>query len=394
MKKLLFVIALIILSSPVPVVYAQELSELKTKLPTDHVLGKDDATVTLIEYASLSCNHCARFHTDVLPSIKKDFVDTGKVRLIFRDFPLNAPAFFGSQVTQCAAKQGDEKYFTAIKALFEKQNDWAFAGDFKEKAFDILKVAGFEKTDLEPCMTDKDLEDRIKGSIMGGQKMGVQSTPSFFLNGEKIDIRSAEDATQTLNAMLAGKSPEEAKKEAAKEILKAHSTDLVLGQDAAPVTVIEYINIACPHCAQTHKAVLETLQKDYIDTGKVKLVFRELPMGDAGLYGYMTAHCKGKDEFFNTTSLLINDVQSWGEVSGFIAPLRMSAEKAGIPKEKFYACLEDQDVQERILKNSKEANEGLGVTRSPAIFVEGQPLNEISPDGVRKAVDEALQNKK
>ncbi len=139
MKKVLFAACLIVFSFSTIPVFAQDLAAVKTKLPNDRVLGKDDAAITLIEYASLSCSHCADFHTSILPSIQKDFIDTGKVRLIFRDFPLNASALAGAQLAQCAGKAGDEKYFTALKTLFHKQNDWAFDADYKGKAVDILK---------------------------------------------------------------------------------------------------------------------------------------------------------------------------------------------------------------------------------------------------------------
>lgn len=216
MKKVLLAACLVIFSFLITPVFAQDLSTLKTKLPNDRVLGKDDAAITLIEYASLSCSHCASFHTSVLPSIQKEFIDTGKVRLIYRDFPLNASALAGSQLAQCAGKAGDEKYFSALNVLFDKQNDWAFDPDYKGKAIDALKEAGFAPMELQTCLNDEEIKKRIASSLEDGRDMGVQSTPSFFLNGESTKaVRSPETAAQAFNAILDGKSPKEGKKEAA-----------------------------------------------------------------------------------------------------------------------------------------------------------------------------------
>jgi protein-disulfide isomerase/YHS domain-containing protein len=214
MKKILFLACMGAILFSITPVFAQDMAALKPKLPNDRALGNDDAAITLIEYASLSCSHCANFHTSVLPLIKKDFIDTGKVRLIFRDFPLNASALAGAQLAQCAGKAGDEKYFTALKALFHKQNDWAFDSDYKGKAIDILKEVGFDPVELQTCLNDEKIKIQITDSLKGGRDMGVQSTPSFFLNGKKTDaIRSPETAAQALNAILNGNPSEEEKKE-------------------------------------------------------------------------------------------------------------------------------------------------------------------------------------
>lgn len=178
MKKIILILTLILSSFSVPS-YALEMTELKTKLPDDHVLGKDDAPITLIEYASLSCSHCANFHVNVLPLIKKDFIDAGQVRLIFRDFPLNASAFTGSELAICAGNEGSDKYFTAVNILFEAQKDWAFEENFQDKALDILKAKGFDRSGLEACIKNNSTENEIKESSQGARKWKC-SPPLLF----------------------------------------------------------------------------------------------------------------------------------------------------------------------------------------------------------------------
>lgn len=325
--------------------------------------------------------------------IQKEYIDTGKVRLIFRDFPLNAPALRASQLAQCAGKSGDDKYFTTLKRLFAEQKNWAFDKDFKEKLANIAKETGMNANAFEACLSDKEIETAVITSRKdGAEKLGVSATPSFFLNGEKTEIRSVEDARKALDTVLSGKTLGQEAKEAAKRIMVAQPGDMVLGKTKAKVTVVEYSNIACPHCGEFHKTLLSTLQKDYIDTGKVKLVFRELPINQAAFYAYMVAHCKGKDEFFNTLSLLIDETQNWAGTPAFIPPLRMVAEKAGITKEAFYSCIENRDAEVRILNHAREAGETLGINHSPAVFINGNRVEELSsPDAIRQAVDGALK---
>lgn len=389
LKIFLFIISFFVFQNS----FALEAADLKTKLPGDRILGKDTAKVTVIEYASLSCGHCADFHNRILPDIKKEYIDTGKVRLIYRDFPLNQPALVASQFAHCAGKLGDnERYFTALKEMFSTQNDWAFADDYKAKLMALGKKLGLEDKALQTCLDDKDIEMKIAGSRQeASEKLGVDSTPSFFINGEKVKhIGSVEEMRKVLDNALAGKSPEEAAKEKAKELVAAKSSDMVLGKEKAKVTVVEYVNIACPHCGQFHKNLVATLQKDYIDTGKVRLVFHELPMNQTGFYAYMLAHCKGKDEFFNMISTLVDKTSEWAGTNAFISPLRSIAEKAGIDKEKFYSCIENKEVENRILKSAMDAKE-LGIDHSPALFVNGVKVENFnSMSAVKQAVDDAL----
>ncbi len=394
MFKIITLILLVLFALPH---HAQSADDLMSKLPDDKVLGSAKAKITLIEYASLSCHHCADFHNNVLPTIQKEYIDTGKVRLIFRDFPLNAPALAGAQMAHCAARQGgNSQYYAALKAMFEKQNDWAFGQDAKPKLMAIANGLGLEEKALSACMEDKELETKIVASRQDGtQKMKVEATPSFFVNGEKAEhMRSVEDARKTLNTLLSGKSLEKAAKEAAKKATIIREDDIVLGKSKASVAVLEYTNIACSHCGQFHKNVMEALQKDYIDTGKVKFAFRELPMSPATFYAYVVAHCKGKKEFYTMLSLLIDETKAWAGTHAFLPPLQAVAEKAGVSKEAFYTCLENKEIEARILSNAKEAKEALGINHSPALYINGEKTEGLeSVEDIRQAVEAAVKKK-
>jgi protein-disulfide isomerase len=166
-------------------------------------LGAPDAKVTVVEYASMTCGHCAHFTKDVWPDIKKKYVDTGKVYFLFREFPLDNLAAAASMLARCA---GGEKTFPLIEVLFEKQADWAFAeGNPVPKLFEIAKQAGFTQESFDKCLTDQKLLDGITaGRTRASDVFGVSATPTFFINGKRLDgAPTMENFDKMIEPMLA-----------------------------------------------------------------------------------------------------------------------------------------------------------------------------------------------
>ncbi len=160
----------------------------------EHVLGKADAPVTVIEYASMTCPHCAKFDTDVMPRIKSEFIDKGLVRFVFRPFPLDRLAARASLMAQCAPGEG---YFGMVDILFRSQNDWAHAGD-ENAAMTALKqigrTAGLSNADIDRCIADQAVADRIVAGMQEAEaKFGIDSTPSFVINGKKYTNMPFDD---------------------------------------------------------------------------------------------------------------------------------------------------------------------------------------------------------
>jgi protein-disulfide isomerase len=152
---------------------------------SDLVIGNADAPITVVEYASMTCGHCANFHTKVFPALKEKYVDTGKVRFIMREFPLDNLAAAASMLARCA---GEGKTFPLISVLFSKQDDWAFVkGDPRPELLKFAKQAGFTQESFEKCLTDQKLLDDISAvRTRASDTFGVNSTPTFFINGKKL----------------------------------------------------------------------------------------------------------------------------------------------------------------------------------------------------------------
>lgn len=172
-----------------------EVSEEELMKPgplPDLVVGKADAPITVVEYASMTCGHCANFHTKVFPTLKEKYVDTGKVRFILREFPLDNLAAAASMLARCA---GEGKALPLISALFAKQDDWAFVkGDPRPELLKFAKQAGFTQESFEKCLTDQKLLDDISAiRARGADTFGVNATPTFFVNGKKLNGVALED---------------------------------------------------------------------------------------------------------------------------------------------------------------------------------------------------------
>ena len=149
----------------------------------DFVIGQPTAPVTIIEYASLTCPHCAQFHARVVPAIKKELVESGKARLVYRDFPLDQVALAGSMLARCA---GRDRYFAFLDVLFRDQANWARSQNPVQALSQIARLGGIGKEKFQSCLRDSKLQEAVlKQRLDGNQKYQVNSTPTLLINGKK-----------------------------------------------------------------------------------------------------------------------------------------------------------------------------------------------------------------
>lgn len=185
---------------------AADADEIAKPAPLgDRVLGDADAPVTIVEYASMTCPHCASFHATVLPDLKKDYIDTGKAKLVFREFPLDNRALAASMVARCV--EGDA-FFAFNDVLFRQQRQWASPAVEPEAAkahlVRLAKQVGISEESFDKCISNQDVlkgilaeMDRAKGEFE------VTSTPTVFVNGQKMQAgASAEEIGQAIEAEL------------------------------------------------------------------------------------------------------------------------------------------------------------------------------------------------
>jgi protein-disulfide isomerase len=167
----------------------------------DKILGKADAPVTIVEYFSLGCIHCKNFHDEILPKLKADYIDTGKVRLVYRDFPLEGLSLAAAAVTRCV---NDLAYFAMVDTYFAQQQAW-YVENGLEQIKAIAKGAGIDEAAFNACINDPARKDAIIASRQEAEtKLKVDSTPTFFINDRVLKGVSEYDAFKaTIDGALA-----------------------------------------------------------------------------------------------------------------------------------------------------------------------------------------------
>lgn len=164
-------------------------------------LGDKNAPVTVIEYASFTCPHCANFHRDVWPALIERYINTGKARIVFRDYPLDPVALRAAMLTHCVDRN---RYFGFVKLLLMEQENWAFAADPLPPLKQRAKLAGLSDAKIEACLGDKDLEEAImRRAYEGQQAFGVSRTPTLIINGRKLEgPRSVDQVARIIDNQL------------------------------------------------------------------------------------------------------------------------------------------------------------------------------------------------
>jgi protein-disulfide isomerase len=189
--KVVLVSTLLSLTSSLGLAQTTPEQELTIPLPSkedilvikkdDIAIGSDKAPVSIIKYSSLSCTHCASFYNNVYDELKKKYIDTGDVRFVFRDFPLNLQALHATMMVRCAPKDKTEKF---ISALFSTQNNWATKKNYLEILSNIAKLGGMSGKDFDACIANKELENTLTiERFQAAKALEIRATPTFFING-------------------------------------------------------------------------------------------------------------------------------------------------------------------------------------------------------------------
>ena len=178
-----------------------EYEIIKAKTDDEIFLGNENAKIVVIEYASMTCIHCANFHKEVYPKIKENYIDTNKIKFIYRDFPLDKQALFGSVLAKCAPK---EKYFDFVKLILSTQKKWVTSDDtFIDKLKNIGKLAGLTESKINNCFKDEQIVDNIINTrTFAERKYNISSTPSFIINNKKYSAMSYENFEKIIENLI------------------------------------------------------------------------------------------------------------------------------------------------------------------------------------------------
>jgi protein-disulfide isomerase len=184
-----------------------EADLMKPDALPDRVMGDANAPVTIVEYASMTCPHCAHFQETTFPELKKAYIDTGKAKYMLREFPLDDLAAAAFMLARCAGELDSSRYYALVDTLFAKQNTWAVQQPIPP-LMAIAKQAGFSEQSFNACLNNQKLLDNIEAVRERAVKQfQVNSTPTFFINGQKyVGALSFDDVKKAIDPLLAKKS--------------------------------------------------------------------------------------------------------------------------------------------------------------------------------------------
>jgi protein-disulfide isomerase len=163
--------------------------------------GSPDAKVTIVEYASLTCSHCGAFHRETYPALKSRYIDTGQVRFILREFPLDPLATAGFMLARC---DGEQKYYPIVDMLFQQQRAWTATDKPLDALRQMMRQAGFSQEKFDSCLKDQKLYDAVNAvKNRGLETLKVDSTPTFFINGQRhVGNLSIDEIEKIIKPML------------------------------------------------------------------------------------------------------------------------------------------------------------------------------------------------
>lgn len=357
------------------------------QIPSDDPRSKGslDAPVVIVEYSDFQCPYCGRWVQQTYPTILKEYIETGKVRLVFRDFPLDfhqnaQPAAVASR---CAAEQG--AYWPMHDALFANQAEWAELADARETFVGYAQEIGLDRDQFRTCLDSGRFDQAIQDDIQAGLVAGVTGTPSFVINGQLlVGAQPVSAFRKALDTILAGGSivePTPTPNVAAQPtpVTVPLGNAPVKGSPDAPITIVEYSDFQCPFCQRFTLQTLPALLQEYVDKGQVRLVFKDFPLNQIHPQAQKAAEAArcvrelaGSDEaFWQMHDLLFAGQGDWSGQANANAIFADYAAQVGVARDAFEECLNSGRHEAAVLADLEEGIE-LGVRGTPTFFINGQ----------------------
>ena len=356
--------------------------------------GQLDAPVTMEAFSDFQCPYCGRFSEETLTELLATQVAAGEVVFIFYDFPLDSihpQATAAANAARCAGEEGAAAYWAMHDRLFADIDAWAndgAAGVFRAYSAEL----GLDETAFGACLDEQRHAAAIAADQALGLSRGVDSTPSFFVNGQLIaGAYPVETFNQAIAAVQAGETVAAAEPNApqAPAVAPTPATIVMdnvaaeMGDAAAPVTIVEYTDYQCPYCAQHAAETFPTLLTEMIDTGRVRYVVKDFPLDSIhpeARAASVAARCAGEqDAYWGMHDALFARQAEWSGQPAMLNDIftGMAAELA-LDGDAFVACLVDGRFDAAVQANQDEGF-ALGVDGTPAFFIDGFPISGAQP---------------
>ena len=362
--------------------------------------GDPSAPVIIEEFSDYQCPYCARFFQQTLPSIEQNQITSGETVLVFYDFPLESihpQAAIAAVAARCAGNEGAAAYWNMHDTLFTHFGEWGN----NEAASYFINYAGAIGLDVDAfaeCLASGTKEPLVRTDMDLGVARGVTGTPGFFINGQFLNgaqpvavfdqaiaaVQSGEPITDPAAAPAAQNQPAQP---SVAPTPASFTSDVAfaIGDENAPVTIVEFTDYQCPYCSQYSTQTFPQIKANMIDSGRVRYIFKDLPLDSIhplARIGAVAVRCAGaQDAYLAMHDQLFADQATWtaaGTVDGAKESFLAYARSLELDVEAFGSCLNSTEFDAAIQANVSEAG-ALQVSSTPSFFVNGYPIAGARP---------------
>ncbi len=344
------------------------------------VLGDEDAPVTIVEYTDYQCPFCQRHVLETMPGIMSDMIETGRVRYVLKDLPLDnlhPEARTAALVARCAGEQ--DAYWPVHDAIFAEQQNWAGQGSAAaEYLISLTTDLDINEDELRACVEERRYADVIQSNIEEANSLGASATPYFFINGMPIPGAQSYELFFYAVGLAEEGILAEAFEAGEPDITDSYS----LGDPDAPVTIVEYTDFQCPFCSRHYEQSFIQIKENFIDKGLVYYVFKDFPLTNIhpqAVKAAEAARCAGdQDAYGKMHGQLFSAQGEWSGRSNASDLFVGYAEELNLDSAEFAACLESGQYEAAVMQDLDEGVQ-LGVNGTPAFFINGHSMSGAQP---------------
>ena len=342
----------------------------------------------------------------MLPLLDEAYIDTGKVYLVYKEYPVvgGDVAYLGALAGQCAGEQ--DQFWAMHDWLYGNISTWR-ANDAPDQLKAAAAELGLDSEAFDACLDNQTQRDLIIEDYEDGQKYGIRGTPNFVINGHLVQgLLPFESMSDIIDALIeeaeTGSLPEGVQTALPSPTPQPtptpdtnfdEETAATRGAEDAPITIVEFSDYQCPFCQRHYEQTMPQLLENYIDTGKVRYVFKDFPLTQLhpqAVEASMVAECAGEqDAYWEMHDKLFGEQQRWNGQENAPEAYSAFAEEIGLDVEAFDQCMEEGKYTDNIGSNFQEGV-GAGVTGTPAFFINGQFINGAQPFEVFQQIIEGM----
>ncbi len=331
--------------------------------------GDPNAPVVMEEYSDFQCPFCGRHAQQTEPTLDKDYIASGKLRHVFKNFPLRSihpQADGAAEAALCAGVQG--KFWPMHDLLFQRQQEWSGKENAAEVFRSFAQELGLDMEQYDACWEAQPFKEQIDRELAEGQERGVRGTPAFFINGWFVSgaqplstfqdviakASKGERPTPTPTPSYADEHPFEANPDTPG---RTYLGDAYIGSPDAPIVILEVSDLLCPYCRRHHTEVWPKFKAEYVDTGQVRVVFKHLlGHGEKSQIAAEAAECVGNQgKFFDYIGLLYEKADDWSGKSGkdLSAALKGYAQDVGVDMDAFNECFDNHKMAAKVQADNR-----------------------------------------